>query len=211
MLAAFRLAWRAVQHLNARGYIYIWGNLLWVVASLPILTLPAAWFGLVRLSQAAQDDPGVTLSEFFTGFRENLWRGVVLALLNLLIISVNLSNLIVYQQAAGGWAAVLRVVWVLALLLWFSIQFYAIPLLSHMESPTLWGALRNGAVMVALNPLFTLGLWAVIIPIILLSTILTASWLLLTGSVLAALTSMAVKDRLDRKKRRVLTRHESIQ
>ncbi|MCC7209946.1 MAG: DUF624 domain-containing protein [Anaerolineae bacterium] len=196
MITGLRAVWRGVRHLNHRGYIYIWANVLWLVCSLPLVTAPAAWAGLVHMSHLAHEGPTANIRDFWDGFRANLRRGLLLALLNALVIVVNISNLIAYQHMSGVEFVALRVFWVTALLLWFAFQLYLWPLYYHMETPTLRGAARNALVMMTLNPLFTLGLWLGILLIAAVSTFLAASWFLLTGSLIAAISVTAVRDRL---------------
>src|SRR5690606_18758397 len=101
MLAGLLACWRGLRHLERRGYIYIWGNLWWFVLSLPIVTAPAAWAGLMHLGYVAHYSPGVNLEAFWDGFRANLRRGFVLALLNAIVIGVNLVNLWGVQGQSG--------------------------------------------------------------------------------------------------------------
>lgn len=196
MLAGLRVIWRALRHLNQRGYLYVWGNFLWLVCSLPIITMPAAWGGLVRLSHAMHHRPGVTLDEYWDGLRENLRRGVVVALLNIAIIGINVTNLVSYANSTEPLIVPLRLVWIGVPLVWLSVQFYAFPLLYEMEQPTLWGAYRNALIMLVMNPLFTVTLWIGIALLLVFSLIFPVAWLLLTGGVLAILANAAVIDRL---------------
>lgn len=197
MADGLRAWWRGLRHLNQRGYIYIWANVLWALLSLPLVTAPAAWAGLVRMSYRAHTRPTADVNDFWEGFKENLGRGAALALLNAVIILVNVTNISAYRSQSGLLVDVLRLVWVLALLIWFTVQFYLWPLFYEMKQPSLRGALRNAAVMFLLNPFFTLGLWLGIAAVLLLSTVLVAPWLLLTGGALAAIATSAVFDRLE--------------
>jgi uncharacterized membrane protein YesL len=190
-------AWRrALRHLNHRGYVYIWGNVLWIVLTLPLLTAPAAWAGINRLSYAAYRSPAASLDEFWQGFRENLKHSLVLGVVNLVVVIVNVSNLIAYQTAPGMLADVFRLLWVFALFLWFAVQLYMWPLYYAMERPTVTGALRNAAIMILLNPIFTLFLWLGVLIVIGFSVGFPVMWLLLTGGVLASAANSAVNDRL---------------
>lgn len=196
MAAGFRAWWRGLRHLEQRGYIYIWGNLWWFVLSLPVVTAPAAWAGLMRLGYVAHRDPGVNLDAFWDGFRSNLRRGFVLALLNAIVIGINLVNLWGVQAQSGLAYDALRSVWLLVLALWFTVQLYLWPLFYAMDDPTLWGAMRNAAAMILLNPLFTLGLWLGLALILAFSMVFFIAWVLLTGGALAAIANSAVLDRL---------------
>jgi uncharacterized membrane protein YesL len=196
MRNAANVWWRTLLYIHRSGYLTVWGTLCWAVASLPILTAPAAWAGLVKMMHAAQTQPTSDLNVFWQGFRENLGRGLLLTLLNLVIISINVSNLIAYSDEPGVLMGLLRAIWLLALIYWFSIQLYLWPLFYEMREPSLWGALRNAALMVALNPVFTIGLWMGILLVAAISTILVALWVLVTGGVFATLASVAVLNRL---------------
>jgi len=214
MIAGLGVCWRGLRHLNQRGYIYIWANVLWVLLSLPILTAPAAWAGLNKMSHQAYTQTSADLTDFWDGFRENLKRGFVMAVLNIVIIGVNLSNLTAYQNQSGLIFLALRWIWILLLLFWVTLQFYMWPLFYEMKEPTLRGALRNALVMMMLNPGFTLGLWIGTGLIIVFSTVLVAAWLLLTGGALASIATGAVLDRLASKGLRpapiVSTVHEEM-
>jgi uncharacterized membrane protein YesL len=196
VIEGLRAGWRGLQHLQHRGYQYIWANVLWVALSLPILTAPAAWAGLIRFSYYAHRQPNVSLDEFWQGFRENLKRSVLIGILNVVVVVVNVANLYAYQNVSGAGIAALRVVWLVALFGWFAIQLYVWPLLYAMEQPNLKGAYRNAAVMILLNPLFTLGIWFACAVVALLSVAFPVAWILLTGSALAAIANSAVQDRL---------------
>lgn len=193
---AFKVWWRALRHLNHRGYIYIWGNLWCVLLSLPLITAPAAWAGLVKMTRRAYATPAADLNDFWAGFRENLRRGAVVGVLNVAIVGINLVNLFAYSGQRGLVSDLMRVVWVLALVVWFSIQLYMWPIFYEMKDPALLGAMRNAAVMIYLNPIFTLLLWIVALPIMALSTYVIALWILLTVSLLAIVAVGAVFDRL---------------
>ncbi len=196
MITGLLTCWRGLRHLNHRGYIYIWGNLFWFLLSLPIVTAPAAWAGLIKMSHTAYTERHADLNDFWDGFKENLRRGLAMAVLNIIIIGINISNLVAYQNQPGFLFLALRWMWIAALLIWITLQFYMWPLFYQMKEPTLRGAARNALVMMFLNPGFTLGLWIGIALIIIFSTVLVGAWLLLTGSLLAATATGAVFDRL---------------
>lgn len=197
MLSGLWACWQGLRHLNHRGYIYVWANLAWVALSLPLVTAPAAWAGLIRMSHTAYREPTADIRDFWEGFKENFGRGALLALLNAVVIGINVTNLIGYSGQVSVGVSALRVVWLLTLLVWFTLQFYAWVLYYEMKQPTLLRAFRNAAVMLYLNPLFTLGMWVGIAIILAVSTVLTVFWLLLTGSALAAVANSVVLNRLE--------------
>lgn len=198
MLAGLWAGWHGIRHLEQRGYIYIWGNLLWFALSLPLVTAPAAWAGLMHLSYVAHRRPDVNLDAFWEGFRANFRQSLVLGVLNVIVIGVNVVNIWGTQQQSGLGYDLLRALWLLVLAFWITLQLYVWPLYYAMEQPGLAGALKNAAVMIVLNPLFTLELWLVLALMIAFSTIFFIAWVLLTGGALAAVINSAVLDRLNR-------------
>lgn len=196
MIAGVKVVWRALRRLNHQSHLYVWGNLLWVVLSLPLVTAPAAWLALTRLGYLIPRQAGVTMDDFWETFRAEWRRGIPLALINAAIILVNLSNLSTYWYAPGLLPAVLRPTWVIVLALWFAVQLYAYPLYFAMEKPTFVGAFRNAAVMILQNPLFTLVIVAFGSIVIALGVLVPPVLLLLSGGALAVLTNTAVQDRL---------------
>ncbi|MCU0465793.1 MAG: hypothetical protein MUF38_14650 [Anaerolineae bacterium] len=195
-MSIFRVLRQSVQHLNHRGYIFIWANFLCLVCMLPIITAPAAWAGLTYLAHISARERQVGLEEFWAGLRANLWRGVVVALLNVVIVGINVTNLWAYANDPSPTTAILRPIWFSTLLVWFTLQLYMWPILHHMTEPTLLGAFRNAGIMLLTNPFFTLGVWLVLLVLWSVSTILAAMWLLLTLSGMALFLTFAVMDRL---------------
>lgn len=196
MLDGLRAGLRGLQHLQHRGYQYIWANVFWIVLSLPLITAPAAFAGLARFSYLAHRQATVSMDEFWQGFRENIRRGALIGVLNVVVVVVNVGNLLAYQTSDGAGVVVLRVIWLVALIGWFAVQLYVWPLLYAMEQPSLKGAYRNAGVMLLLNPLFTLGVWLVCAVVIGFSAAFPVAWILLTGSTLAAIANSAVQNRL---------------
>jgi uncharacterized membrane protein YesL len=195
--AALRAWWQAARHLNHRGYLYIWANLLWVILTLLVIPAPAAWAGLTRLSYVAFRQPTASLDEFWAGFRANFRRGAVVAIVTVVVVVVNLSNLLTYTDAGDDGVWLLRLLWLAALGFWFLLQFFAWPLLDRMEQPSLLGAYRNAAVMIYLNPLFSLVTLALISLLVIVSSALPVAWVLLTGSALAVAATSCVANRLE--------------
>lgn len=196
MLTGLKAWWFSLLHINHRGYVYVWANVLWFLLSLPILTAPAAWAGLVKMSHQAHQNPTTDIHDFLAGFKEQFWNGLVMATLNIIIIGVNISNLTAYSHIQSIWMVALRISWIIVLLLWIAVQFYMWSLLYEMKQPTLIGAMRNAIVMILLNPFFTLGIWLGVLLLIFLSVLLPIAWFLLTGSTLAAIANGAVLNRL---------------
>jgi uncharacterized membrane protein YesL len=183
--------WECLKHFNARGYLYIWANLAFIAVSLPIITIPVGWAALVRLSHLAQTSPRVDLHDFWQACRENFWRGLGIGFVSLLVLWINLSNLYSYRYETGYFIWLMRGIWLGTLFFWFSLQIYLWPLYYEMAEPNLLTAFRNAFIMILRNPLFTLGLWVLIILVAFLSSIFPAAWILLSISFFACLSASA--------------------
>ncbi len=182
--------------MNQRGYVYIWANVFWAVLTVLVVTAPAAWAGMVRMSYRLHRQPSAGLDDFWQGFRENLKRTVPIALANALFLFVCLSNFISYANAPGVGFLFLRGVWMLTLALWISVQYFAWCFFYAMRRPTFVGALRNAGVLLLHNPLFCAGVMLGAGVIAAISTVLPAAWFLITSGALAAIANSAVQDRL---------------
>ena len=194
-MAAFRVWWRACRHLQHRGYVYIWANLCFVLVAIPIVTAPAGFAGLVKLSRAALRGERADLNTFWRGARENLGRGTLLGVVTLLVVIVNASNLSAYAEPSLASGAI-RTIWLGAILVWLALLMYLWPIYYAMEAPGVLGALRNAALMIVLNPVFTLLNMAGFVALAGLSIALPPFALLLAFAVAAIVSATAVSDRL---------------
>jgi uncharacterized membrane protein YesL len=161
------------------------------VLSLPLVTMPAAWAALVRLSHLSQTSPSTDLHDFWDAFKENLGRGMIIAIISALILLINLSNLYSYREATGLLVWLMRGVWLATILTWFSLQIYLWVLFYEMEKPNLRIAFRNAFIMLLRHPFFTLGLWLGMLILAIVSSFLPVAWLLLTVSFFATLSATA--------------------
>ncbi|MBK8023356.1 MAG: DUF624 domain-containing protein [Chloroflexi bacterium] len=196
MIDGFRAIWRGLRHLNQAGYLLIWCNVAWLLLTLPVITAPAAWAGMSRLAWTLQRAPTASFDDFWTGFKENLVRGIPIAIANAIYWIVFFLNWTAYAPAQGLIFDLLRGVWLLTALLVIAVQLYVGPLYYAMLRPSLRGAFRNAFVMILINPLFTLTLLIGAAIVAVLSTLIPIAWLLLTGGTLAAISTAAVIDRL---------------
>lgn len=197
MLRGLAAVWGGVGHVYGRMFSYVGVNLLWLVCSLPIVTAPAAWAGLCRFSYHALRHPTADISEYWAGFRATLGRGLVIGVINVVLVITSVSNLIAYPARDNDpLIAVLRIAWIMLPVIWFALQLYVFALLPALERPTLIGAYRNAAIMVILNPFYTLVIWISAGLLIALSVVFPLVLALLTGALLAGIANFAVLDRL---------------
>ncbi|HVO43785.1 MAG TPA: hypothetical protein VMT34_14235 [Aggregatilineales bacterium] len=198
MLQALRVFVRSVVQFERYGSRYVLANILTVALCLPVITAPAAFAALSRFSHTAQTSLTVDFDDYWSGFRAHFGRGVIVGLANAVFLGMLWINFTGYGDQRGPGVLALRAAWGIALVMWMAVQFYLWPILEEMEHPTLYGAIRNAAVMLFLNPVFTLTLLILAAVIIALSAITFVPLMLIAFSVVACLSNAAVLDRLER-------------
>ncbi|HWQ13172.1 MAG TPA: hypothetical protein VNL77_10245 [Roseiflexaceae bacterium] len=179
-MGAFRVFWQAGKDLFDELFGLIFVNVLWVLISMPLLVLafvlfaggnpiPAAVVALLGVLPMAPSNAGLSLIAqrvtegrtfewrmFFDGFRELRvlsWQVYGIWMLGLILILVNLGF---YGQIEAGAGAVLTILFLYILLIWFALLSYLGPLTviqSDRRPRTVW---RNAAVLALGRPFFTL-------------------------------------------------------
>lgn len=203
MVEAGKSIYQSLKQLRQQGYAYIWANMAFMVLSLPLVTLPAAYSALMRVGHAAHTEPHeADLALFWETFRANFWRSLAWGFAHVLFALVHFTNIFAYGGAYGG---LLRGFWLVIGVTWAGLLLYTWPLYYEMEAPTLVGATRNAILMILHNPLFTFLIVVCVSIYVILSTIFIAAWAMLTWGAIAALANAAVWNRLNayRKAQRV--------
>lgn len=197
MQQALRVTLLTLSDVQQRGFTYIWANLAFIICSLPIITLPAAFGALMYTIHQAQTNPlGADTSTYLNFYKKHLWKALPWGASYALFFTINTLNLITYSNSSHAFSA-LRVFWLGAnfaalTLLLLSWVFYF-----EMTTPTLLGATRNALVMMLHNPIFCFLLLIASLSIIMISLVLKPLFLLLTFSTLAALANTAVRTSLN--------------
>ena len=196
MTAALQVWWRTMRHYNHYGYRYIWTNAAWFLLTLPVFTAPAAWAAFVTVSHSLYNGQTAGLNEFWAAFKQNFVRGIGMAVVNIIVVGINIYNLTSYSQNESVIFVVVRAIWLLTLAIWFMVQIYLYPLLLEMEKPTLLGGLRNALAMIVLNPVFTITLFVTYLLLFALGYVFIVLWFLVMGGVMVSVATGAVLDRL---------------
>jgi uncharacterized membrane protein YesL len=130
-------------------------NLLWLVASLPVITIApstAALFGVVRGWTRGKDVP--TMGEFFSLFRENFGRSLVVGLVWVLLGAMLAVDFLLVGQM-GSFRRPLYVVFLAFALLYISATVYLFPVMVNYELD--WkGVIKNSFLFSITRPLATL-------------------------------------------------------
>jgi len=172
-------------------------HLLWVVGHLLLIGGPPATLALFyvanRLAHDELTDPGDFLRAwrryFGLGWRWGLINGVMLFLLvGDVILTGRLGQSAATRLAQGFFLA--------GLAAWLLVQLYALPFLFEQETPSLRLALRNGAVMLGTNAVFSAVLGVLLVLILLAGTAFFFVTFAAGGFFLALVGNHAVLNRL---------------
>jgi uncharacterized membrane protein YesL len=141
---------------------FVLANLLWALASLPLVTLPAATAGLFAVMLArVRGEPGSTIHTFIEGMQQHWRRATTLILLNLLgggLVALNAVIFPMMDLSTDPLAFVARSVTLFAALALVVMNVYAWPLLVLFESMSLKTVLASSARLALTHPLMSLGL-----------------------------------------------------
>ena len=117
--------WRFIRKI---GYLWIL-NILWVVTSLPIITIGASTTALIFACMKLRDDEGYPTINYFKSFKENFRQATIIWLIYIVIGAVLIYGLIFWNLMDGtklrighAFAIAVLIPYVLSLLYVFGIQ-----------------------------------------------------------------------------------------
>lgn len=135
-------------------------NLLFIVFSLPVITLPATFAGAVRIAVLMVEDENIYLMREFTGgFRRLFWRATLWGAIFAAVLALSTYGVFIYAQLvpqALPYALALALAVVTSLFLWMVAAHF---FLLMVRAPTLSTAilLRLAALAALYRPLPALG------------------------------------------------------
>lgn len=132
----------------------IGANLLFVLFSIPIVTIPAAWAGLTRvMSRFARDEHAFVFDDFLETFKKEFWRSLILGVITLAggvlayIAVFVYSRLLDNEVLSVGLTALVIVITLVFIL----IMAYAFVMLVSVDLP-LKAILKNALALCIVKP-----------------------------------------------------------
>lgn len=183
----------AVLFQASKRWWYEWTSILplalgWVVCQFLILPGPPATAVLYSLMRQSTEGQWWHGRDAWNAAKRLFWPAWKWALLNGVVGGVALFNLLVYWDVPGGLWIVLRIVWLLALTIWASMNLLYWPFWLAQTDKSLRNTYLNCGRFLLLNPLTGLGLTAVCLLVLFVSvlTILpfvlgSMAWVALVG------------------------------
>jgi hypothetical protein len=222
MLDALSITWRSIKNLWDEFALLIGLNLLWTLVALLvavpafglqnaglywvlfftfliILPLPVISAGLCFVTNQITHGIFVNWGTFTSGVRRYWAKGLLAALINLVVlflIGVNIRFYLVVVQSA--WANFALSAWAVVALYWLLAQIYWFPMLLEMKEEKLFLALRNALVMVIVTPVFSIVLGLIVVLLIAVSVLLTVPAALFLAALLLLIANHATRSRIAR-------------
>ena len=169
-----------------RAGTFILANLLWVLISLPLITMPFATAGLFSaLAPWGRGKSTEFFRDFYGGIRDHWRHAMLIGLIDLLVGSLIALNFSIFRMMdmSGIIAILSQSVTFFATLVLLSVNLYLWPLLVTFDLP-FRELLETAVKLVFAHPFASIGMLLVTLAIVLVSSLLPQMFLLL-GSISA--------------------------
>lgn len=197
-MSIFQIIWEALKRFWDDLFILVLMNLLTVLLAFPVVTLPPALAGLWYVANRVANGHSAQWSDYFWGFRRYFLRSWALALINVLVIAIVLTNIRFYNpdviplnisETLSTW---IRGFFVVLGFIWWCYQFYPMAVLLEQEQPRIGWAMRNSAILFIANPGFTILLGILVIVWTIICTLVPPLLALVSLSLLAVVCNQTV-------------------
>lgn len=175
-----------------------WGNqvvvsLVAILASLTIVLLPAALFGIYQEALDLTHRQRSGLLGFWSGFKKYLTKSLGWGLINLIVLLVLGTNVWFYYNSQLVSAPILTVITIIMGVLWIIWQFFSLSCYFLQEEQTFKLAWKNGFVVILKQPLYALIISLVMLALLVLTFYLYIPLVLASIPLIAILGLRAVQ------------------
>ena len=147
-------------------------NVLWIVCSFPIITIGPATCALFSVMlKIAGEEPISTLSEFFSAFKNNFKKGVILGLLMLFGAVLVYCDIVYGLSLEGKGRSLFLIIAGIAAAIWLIVCSFVFPLQARFEN-SIKSHILNSFALALCAPGKTLLMWLVYAVPVLLVVIL---------------------------------------
>lgn len=172
-------------------------NTLWLLGTLTVVLAPPALFGMFYVANETAHKRGFDFRDFFSGARLYFAKSWIWGALNIIAAVLFWGNFTLYPRFAGQFTTPLLITTVALLIVWLSVQLYAIPYIMELEKPSVGTALRNGLFTALASPLLTVCLGLIVGVLVLVCLIQPSFALFGFGALSALISTHAVLERLE--------------
>ena len=144
-------------------------NLLWLLCSLPVLTVgPATCAMYTVLLKIARDEPAETVKDFFSAFKSNFKPAFLLGLIALFAAAVIYADGIYAFSSEGAVKIIFCIVTGIIAAIWLTFLCYVFALQARFEN-TLKAHIRNAFLLAFCAPAQTVMMWVILaLPVLLI-------------------------------------------
>ncbi|KIL45192.1 YesL family protein [Jeotgalibacillus soli] len=132
-------------------------NVLWVIASIPLITIfpaTAAMFGVVRKRQLQKETNGIFKS-FYIQFKDNFKQSILLSIVWGIVGAFLYVDYKIISPESSAFQLILYILLIIGLILFSSITIYLFPIMVHFELN--WkNVIRNAFFFSLMNPILTI-------------------------------------------------------
>ncbi len=154
-MRALRVVALSIRDFYEEMFLFVPLNLVWWLAAILVIPLAPVSAGLYYISHRIAHEQRVGADFFKEAVRDFLWPSLRLGVLDVVILITILVNLMFYSRFTN-WIRLITILWIYGLILWAAAQLYLFPLLFEQQEPKVLTVVRNAAVLVLAQPLFTL-------------------------------------------------------
>jgi uncharacterized membrane protein YesL len=203
MRDVFRIFWEALKDFWDELFLLALMNVVTVLLTVLVVSFPPALAGLWSSANRVAQGKAVGWSDYFDGFRRYFWKAWGLALLNVLVVIIVITNFRFYTpgnapfEISSTLSLWIRAFWVAVVFLWLVLQAYPLALLLEQEDQRLRVALRNAIVLLIANPGFSLVLALLLLVAAVVSMLFPVLWLFATPALFAVVCNKAVRHLLE--------------
>jgi hypothetical protein len=134
---------------------------------------------------------------FTTGLRRYWRKGLIVALINLVVLGLIAANIQFYGFVLeGAWTNFAVSAWLVAGLYWLIAQIYWFPMILELESEKVLVALRNALALVIISPGFSVVLAGLLFLLAAVCIVLTVPAPLIMAGLLLLIINLATQNRL---------------
>jgi hypothetical protein len=199
MLVALNILWFVAVALPVLALLGLSGiNQIWalVVSVLFLIPVAIASGALCFVTNQISRGRAASWGTFATGIRRYWTKSIVVAVVNLFVLVLLLTNLQFYGLMEGAWTNFAVAIWLVLGLYWLLVQVFWFPMILELENEKVVLALRNALAMVLITPGFSLTLGIVLVVLVVLCVAFTVPVILLMASLFLLIANHATRSRL---------------
>ncbi|MCS7220565.1 MAG: DUF624 domain-containing protein [Anaerolineae bacterium] len=195
-MRVLRVIGLSIRDFYEEMFLFVPLNLVWWLAAVLVIPLAPATAGLCHLGYRIAHELRVDSSFFKEAFRDYFWPSLKVGALDVAILVTFMVNLWFYAQI-NSWLRLISILWIYGLILWAAAQLYLFPLLFEQKEPKALMTIRNAALLVLAQPLFTLGVSVLALILTIICLVLPVLLVLVWPGLMALIGTRALANVLE--------------